>query len=223
MSIGAAIPGIIGGIGSLLGGIGSGGNQGGRTTDTTQNSTSKINSLQQTIEPEYWTQFRKSIMTPFQQQLGEAQKPVYGNAQIADSLGKYNALYNSGVKGLRSNLARYGRQDSGALDMGASNLMSEKLAGQTGFMSQLPFMESQAKQSRMMQLLGLGANWSGAAPTSTQTTGTNTTDMTSRSAETLTGSPWWKNALFGLGGMMMSNPKTFGGQSWGQRDPSTGE
>lgn len=197
-------------IGGLLGGIGSSGTQGKQTSNISQDTTSNSDIWNRTVEPEYWTNFRKGIMTPYMQQLDAAQKPVYGQAQIADTLGKYNALYDSGIKNLRGKMARYGRGNSGAFDEAATTLGAQKLSDQTGFMSQLPFLESQAKEDRMAKLLGLGASWSGQAPSDTHQTGTQTSKMTGTEETTKTGPSWWQNSLYGLGGMMMRGFNPFG-------------
>jgi hypothetical protein len=80
-------------VGAALGALGSSGKQGGVKQQSTSQQT--VDELQETLEPDYFSQFRKQLIPAYMQELERAQGPIYGDAQKAAVLNDANDLARS--------------------------------------------------------------------------------------------------------------------------------
>lgn len=166
------------GIGLLGAGLGANQKTGGETT------TKNLNTTSMPIEPGYFSDFRKSLVNPYNNYLAQAQKPVYGQGQDAQFLNQSNNLTNSAMSNLASTLAtRTGSLNNGAFSKGAADILMNRQSNVANYNMMTPLLNQQAVMQNMHAALGLGTGWAGAAPLghSTQETGTSTTNKTSGS------------------------------------------
>ena len=216
------IPGVGGLLGAAVGALGSGGKQGGVSGTQNSSTTSNINQLNEAIEPDYFSSFRKGMIDPFMSELDRAMnKPIYGDAQKAAYLQDTQDAAGGSMEGLKAAMARSGRLDSGAFDDAAGNIAMKQYGDYAGFLSQLPFMEEQARTAKVQPLLQLGAQWSGQAPVSQRMTGTNTSNTTGQMSQTQEGPGFWRSFASGIGGQMGWNGQN-GQGGWGNWGKPTG-
>jgi hypothetical protein len=73
-------------------------------------------------------------------------------------------------------------------------------------------MENEARFNRMSNLLGMGANWAGRAPTNTRQTGTR--GMTSSGNTTNEGPGFWRSLASGAAGQLAATDWAQKGYQW---------
>lgn len=190
-----------------MGGIGAGGKQGSVNYNTSgiQSQNQTTNQSVKNVEPDYFSQFRQGLMGQYGSELNKAQnESIYGPAQKAQYISGQNDLASAASEAAKAGLARMGRLNSGAADEAAGNIEYQKFGNISNFYSQLPFMEQQARNTRVDSLMGMGANWAGRAPVDQNITGntSSTGQSQSQTQQDQYGAPWWKNMLYGLGGAM---------------------
>jgi hypothetical protein len=210
MPWGAIAP-VVGALGSsLLGGLfGSGKSKQQQNQTTTSHTTGEQTSDQtaqgytQQTEPDYMSQFRQMLLPQFGQLMQRAQQPVFGNPQIAQFMQQSNQAGEGAINSLSQNLARRGVLDSGAFASGIGDIQRGNVANQTGFLSQLPFLNNQAYMSNVGGLLGQGMNFAGRGPIGQfnfgNTTGRQTMSedktTTGNAQQTQQGAPWWQQMM----------------------------
>lgn len=128
--------------------------------------------------------------------IANANKPTYGDAQKADVLNNLNDLANASAKHLNSTLASTGQLTSGANVVGQSNIEQQRMGQLSNFYTNLPAMEDQAHQQKMIQALGFGAGLAGQMPVGQ----TNVGDSSSSGSQTQTSSPGWSSLVGALAG-----------------------
>jgi hypothetical protein len=236
----AAIPAAISLGGAALGALGKGKKQGSQTnefqntqeTNTQQSQNSSYNNQSNsTITPNedpMFAAFRQMLLPVLADEYQKAQKPLYGDAEKAQFLGEQNALSEAGAKALDSRLARRGALRSGALDMGLGDLEAARQRSTTGFFSQLPFLNEQARSQRTNNLLGMATSFLGRAPVGQTTSGSQsgTAESSAQGKSTQTGSGTSTGANFGpsfgaaflpqLGGAISSNAAGIAGKLFGK-------
>jgi hypothetical protein len=212
--IGASfIPGVGPLISGAIGGLASSGNQGGQNTTMNQNISK--NGMQEAIEPDYFSDFRKGLIPMFNNLVEEAKQPTYTDAERADIYGRANENYDASLGNAKNALARMGGLRSGVADTMAGDLAMGRAGQLTDFEMKLPAMERDARFGKLSNLMGLGAQWSGRAPISYKTT--ENSKVTGNSQTQVDGGPWWKNMLGGAAGGLGRtgwSPK-FGGNGGG--------
>lgn len=213
----AAIPALMIGGGLLGSAFGKSGKQGGSNFDQSgqssetgsQSSTRSGSSTSQQTEDPSLAPFRQMLMGAFGGQLSEAQRPAFGNAEIANIIQNINEASNSASKSLTARLARTGALNSGRAAVG-QGLLEQGRAGQiSGFLSQVPQLNRQARQQALNPLLSLGLGFTGRGPQGvTTTTNDSASNVFSSNREfdqsgvsSQQGAPWWRNLLGGLGGL----------------------
>lgn len=190
----------IGLAGSALGGL-AGSKDKVSTQNIDQTQTENTNQTKTAIEPEYFSQFRQSLLPMFAQQASKINQPIYGNREKAGVLSGLNDLASDSIASLKTNLAGRGALDSGALDQGASDIGQARFGKYADFLSQLPMQEANAQRQGMGNLLGLGMNFAGRAPISENITG-NTTSTTKGTNTTTQKAPGFLSSFAGgLAGM----------------------
>lgn len=199
------IPMAIGLGGALLGGASKSGSQGGMNQQQTQQFQNQgaTTGTMTPNEPGYATDFRKGIQGDINQAIGQAQAPVYGEAQKAGYLNNLNDLANGSMDALKQNLARSGALTSGRLSQGATDIGMNRNNQAAGFFSQIPFLNQQAKTAALNPLLGMGANFAGQAPVGYSQSGTQQQSGTSQGTtqQQQQGPGFLKGFLGGLAGM----------------------
>jgi hypothetical protein len=169
----SAVPSILGGLGGdALSAYGSSGKQGSTESNQTSNFTNTYGGSNETTQDPLTTLFRNNLYGQFNQEIANANKPIYGDAQKAGYLSNLNDLSKTSIDSLRRSLSKSGRLDSGALDQGLSDIETSKFGQYSGFLGQLPFMESQARSQRMLPLLQGAGAFAATAPTSSRFSGT---------------------------------------------------
>lgn len=126
--------------------------------------------------------------------IANANKPVYGDAQKADVLNNLNDLANSASKHLNSSLASRGALGSGDFDLGQSQLEQQRFGNLSNFYSNLPALEDQAHQQKMLSALGFGAGLAGQMPVGQTSVG----DASSTGQQQQTSSPGLSGILGGV-------------------------
>lgn len=188
-----------------LGGAALGANQKTGGTNTTSQTNTTGLSTTMPIEPGYFSDFRKSLVGPYQSYLNNAQKPVYGQAQNAQFLNQSNNLTNSSMNNLASTLAtRTGSLNSGAFSKGASDILMNRQSNVSNYNMMTPLLNQQAVMQNMTAALGLGTGWAGKAPLGSTTTDSRQTNFTGTS-NTTSGS--FLNSLASLLGSGAGNAK----------------
>ncbi len=138
---------------------------------------SQTNSTQQQTEAPNVTAFRNSLYPQISNQIAEAQRPVYGQAQQAGYLNSLNKLADSSIKQLSSTLAgRQGGLNSGSFGAGVSDILQNKMGNIAGYNAQVPMLNRQAQFQNTMGALGLASNVAG--PALRGSTGTSNTNST---------------------------------------------
>lgn len=216
MPVAAAIPAITAGAGLLGSAFGRSGKQGGSQFDQSgmsnetgsQTSTRSGASTSQQTEDPSLAPFRQMLMGAFGGALSDAQRPAFGNSEIANIIQNINQASNAASKSLTGRLARTGSLDSGRAAVG-QGLLEQGRAGQiTGFLSQVPQLNRQARQQALNPLLSLGLGFTGRGPqgvtTTTNDTASNMFDSTRQfdqsGVSAQQGAPWWRNLLSDAGG-----------------------
>lgn len=144
------------------------------------------NQTQTPNENPLFTMFREQLLPAISAQYADAQKPVYGDADIARNSESANQTFNTGMDSATQALARRGALSSGAATSVASNLGAARAGNIANFNSSIPFLNEQAKFGKTQGLLGLAANFLGQSPlgqTSTyqdQQTGSQNTNSTNK-------------------------------------------
>jgi hypothetical protein len=193
------------------------------STDISNTLSSIMNSItgssQNTITPNEdprFTDYRASLLPALSKQYDEAQKPVYGDAQVGQAVQNSNDVYNAGEQGVANSAARRGVLDSGAYSGPVSSLEQARTGGITSFMNSLPFLNEQAKWGRTQDLLGMATNFLGKSPIGQTQTGT--TQSTQQGTQTgqgtdtrngtnvQTSTPGWGNVLGGIAGGLAGMP-----------------
>lgn len=214
-----AIPGVGGIASSIFDGIAGSGNQGGQTQSGSSTSTSssatnassnqQYNGNAQQTEDPMMSMFRLALGSQFGQAFDDANTPVFGEGAKASFVNQLNDLSNSSFDSLSNNLAKRGVTNSGAMSEGAAGLENARFGNLSQFFANLPFQESQAKSSKVNNLLGLATNFVGPAlrgqTTSGDQTGTSASTTTGNSSTqsqgnvTNNGAPFGTNLAAGLG------------------------
>jgi hypothetical protein len=221
---------IAGGAGALFGGLSGGGKQGKNeqtatsTSSGTTDQNQAYNGLRSALEPDYWTQFRKSMIPAYQKELGRVQEPVFGAAQKSGFMQSLNDLAESSIASMSRQMARRGLSGSGVEAQGIGNILAGRGSQAASFFSQLPMQEELMRRQSTAGLLGPGMFWAGGAPISEMTSGTTQTQgKTSQSGQqtgqqTEYGPDWWKGMLGNLGLM----GSTYAGNYFGAKGKAQG-
>jgi hypothetical protein len=182
------------------------------------NSTDKIDQFNEAIEDKNFTKFRNDLTKKVGREIDLAGEPIYGEAQKAKYISDLNDLAAGSMASLKGNLARTGRLDSGAADIGTSEIEKDRFGKASDFIGQLPFMESAARAERMNPLLGMAAGFAGRAPLSQRVTGSNTRSGTSKTTGTTNQTSNGMQTQFGpgFGKAFAGNLGEFGGLALGQ-------
>lgn len=130
-----------------------------------------------------------------------AAQPVFGQAQQASYLQNLNDLANQSTAKLSSTLASKGISNSGAMAQGATDIQTQRLASESGFLSQLPFQETQAHLANEEGALGAGLAAAKSVPYGQTATGTSSGLSNSNSNSTTTTDPGIAGLVSSLGGM----------------------
>lgn len=214
-------PALSAGIGAIGGAAGdawaNSGNQGGTSFNQTQtmnqnmnyDGTETIDQFNEAVEDPQFKQMRNGLIPTMQNMIQQGQAPIYGDAQKAKYLSDLNDLADSSMRSLQGGMSRLGRTNSGAGGQALQNIEGERFGKAADFFGQLPFMESQAKNERMLGLMGLATNWAGRSPISQKLTGTNTKKgsqtttgtTTTEGQQTQQGGGFWKNLAGNMGGL----------------------
>lgn len=152
------------------------------------------------VEDPMFAMFRKMLLPAIGQEYQKAQTPVYGDAQKAQFLNDANGQFNNAADNLTGNLARRGALSSGAAAGSLEPLEGARAGNVSNFFSQIPFLNEQARSSRVNNLLGLATNFLGRDPIGQTTTsqGTNTGN-----SNTSMFGPAFSNGLSGnVGGLL---------------------
>ena len=193
MPVAAAIPAALslgGAAASAFGGSGKGGptSQDKKTSSSTSNSTSS-NSGSSTSTPNLnplMSGFQSSLVPALSGMFANAQKPMYGDAQVAGVANQADAATKAGSDALTSRLARTGSLNSGAAASGQTSLAQTNLGNVTNFESQVPFLNAQNTQNQTNNVMGLAEGLTGKALSSNTTTGTSTGIQTGSNTGTST-------------------------------------
>lgn len=167
-------------LGSQILGLGLGANEktGSTQTQSIRNTATSV----VPTEPGYFSDFRQSLVSPYQQYLQHAQQPVYGDAQRASFLNKQNQTLNDSTQNLASQMAsRGGSLNSGAFASGANNLQMARQSNVANYDMSVPALNQSAYMDNMTKALGLGTQWAGRAPV-----GSNTTEASQLNSTTTT-------------------------------------
>lgn len=192
------LPAVLGGAGAVVGGIGQAGKQGRTTREeeqrrtgtrteeatgtTTRRGATTIDQLQEQLETPEAAGFRRGLFPMFQREFQRAEQPVFGEAQKGAFMSNLNELAAAGSENLKQQLASSGALDSGRLAGGLTNIEMGR-AGQAGqFFAGLPFLENQARATRLNDLFSGATNFLASGPRSTRTTGGTTFDETQEEA-----------------------------------------
>lgn len=215
-----------GALGQAIGGSGRQGgsqfDQSGQSTSTGESSSTRTGqATSQQTEIAELAPFRNMLMGAFGNQLQEAQTPAFGQAEIANVLNNINEASNAASQSLTSRLARTGALTSGRAASGQASLEAARAGGISGFLSQVPQLNRQARQAAVNPLLTLGLGFTGRGPQGVTTTSNESAenafsserlfDQTGESTQF--GPAWWKNLLSGAGGFAQQAafPMLFGG------------
>lgn len=178
-------------------------------------------------EPGYFSGFRQSLIQPYQNLLTTAQRPVYGQPEQAGFLNSLNANTAANMNQVTSNFAgRGGSLNSGAYYGGLQNLMNQRGMAQANYATQTPLLNKQAMMNNTSNVLGMGLNWAGKAPTGSTTNFNGTVNNTSGSflnslASLLGQQSGAKNGANGTT-PFGSLANALGGLFGGNNDPSAG-
>lgn len=195
------------GIGAALGGFASKQTQKSQWQEQEEQSrrrTEEQTGLRQTLEPEYFTQFRQELIRRMLEELMATPMPSQQQYQ-ATMLNQLNQLSMDAARAAREALARTGRLNSGLAESTIARMEMDRAARQAEFLANSPMLYAQQRQAALLPYLNLGAQWTGAAPTSESYTGRNIVDELVRSSREgkssgSSGVPWWRSTLGGLGG-----------------------
>jgi hypothetical protein len=111
------------------------------------------------------------MMGMFGKGMAQANQPLYGQAQVGSYLSNLNDLANSSIGNLRSNLARTGGINSGALSSGITGIDIARQGQAGNFMAQLPMLNRQAALQGAQTYGGLGNQLLSLAPRTTTQSG----------------------------------------------------
>lgn len=168
----AAMP-LIGAGVSALGGLfgGSKPKQEQQSTQTTSGTTTQQQSAEGSSEQQrqynenpIYNQGREQLLKNLFAEITKAQQPVYGNAQAAKFMADLNELTGAATNKLKSTLAGSGGLNNGRFAGGVAGLEANRIKELSGFLSQLPLLNEQARQKQTNSLMGLGAQWLGLGP-----------------------------------------------------------
>lgn len=130
----------------------------------------------------------------------KAQQPVFGDAQTASYLQSLNGLANASTQSLASTLASKGVEDSGALAQGATDIQTQKVGNESGFLSQVPFLNTQAMLSNEEGAMGAMGAAASRVPYGSTSTGSTASNMNGSSDSTTTTNPGLSGLVSGLAG-----------------------
>ena len=117
------------------------------------------------IEPEYFSNFRKSLTGPYGSMLAKAGQPMFGNAERAGFMNTLNRGSANAEKNLAGRLAqRTGSLNSGAYSSGLTDIFMNRLGKEADYEAQIPMLNKEAYFKNMGNTLGMGMNWAGRAP-----------------------------------------------------------
>lgn len=169
------------------------------TTGTNSSTALSSNSTTPNLDPRA-SAFYNELFANAHNLIANANKPVYGDAQKASVLNDLNGLAQSASRHLNSSLASRGALGSGDFDTGHGNIEQQRYGKLSDFYSQLPALEDQAHQQRMMQALGFGAGLAGQLPVGQTSVGNNSQSGTTQ--QTQTSSPGFGSIVGGLVGSL---------------------
>jgi len=119
----------------------------------------------QNIEPEYFSNFRKSLIGPYGSMLAKAGQPMYGDAERAGFMNTLNRGSNNAEKNLAGKLAsRTGSVNSGAYGAGLTDIFMNRLGKEADYEAQIPMLNKEAYFKNMGSVLNMGMDWAGRAP-----------------------------------------------------------
>lgn len=138
-----------------------------------RNKPKETNNLQN-IEPEYFSNFRKSLIGPYGSMLSKAGQPMYGAAEQAGFTNALNKASMGAERNLASRLAgRTGSVNSGSYGAGLNDIFMNRIGKQAEYATQIPMLNREAYFKNMGGVLGMGMNWAGRAPVDQNRTQTN--------------------------------------------------
>lgn len=140
-----------------------------------------------------FSQFRQSILPAISAQYADAQKPVYGNAQVGQLANQSNANTNQANAATKAAAARSGTLNAGNTAATTNSNQAANTANVTNFENQIPMLNQQAKFNNTNSLLGLATGFLGQSPIGQ----TNTSNNTGTNASTQTGTQTGSQSTFG--------------------------
>ena len=117
------------------------------------------------LEPDYFSNFRKSLIGPYGSMLAKAGQPMYGNAERAGFMNTLNRGSANAEKNLAGRLAqRTGSLNSGAYSSGLTDIFMNRLGKEADYEAQIPMLNKEAYFKNMGSTLDMGMKWAGRAP-----------------------------------------------------------
>lgn len=179
MPVAAAIPAALslgGAAASAFGGSGKGGptSQDKKATTGSSSSTSSTNQTG-TSTPNLnplMSGFQSSLVPALAGMFATAQKPVYGDAQIAQVANQSNNAAKGASDAATDRLARSGSLNSGVNASVQSDIGQKNLSNITNFESQVPFLNQQNEANQTQNVMGLAEGLTGKALSSNTTSAT---------------------------------------------------
>lgn len=191
------------------------------TTGTNSSTATNSNTTTPNLNPLAQSLYSSTLFPQARQLIANANKPVYGDAQKASVLNDLNGLAQSASRHLNSSLASRGALGSGDFDTGQAGIEQQRYGNLSNFYSQLPSLEDQAHQQKMLSALGFGAGLAGQMPVGQTSIGNQTQSGTQQ--QTQTSNPGFSGlvgsllgsvgsaAMGGFGNMMSGGPGGFSG------------
>lgn len=192
---------VSGGIGAAFDAFSGSGKQGGMKGSSQQTSNQNYSGMQEAIEDPYFSLLRKAMGGQLAGAFQDSKKPVYGEQEKANVLSDLNDLASDSMAALRANLGAVGGSNSGRALGGMQEIQKGRTKEATAFLSQIPLLNRQYKDNQVNSLLGIGTNFTGRAPISTKTSGTQSGTSNSIFNQDYTGPSFLKGLAGNLGGL----------------------
>lgn len=177
-----------------------GSSQNTQTQQQNQQSGTSSNSTTPNLPPWLQQAFQGNVQQG-QNLEAAAQQPVFGQAQTASYLQNLNQLANNSTQSLASNLASKGIEDSGALSQGATDIQTGKVANESGFLSQLPFQNTQAMLANEEGAMGAAGAAASRVPIGSTSTGVTSGQSSSTGSSDTQSNPGLAGLVSSLAGL----------------------
>lgn len=132
-------------------------------------------------------QFRQSLLPAISAQYADAQKPVYGQQQVAQVAQQGNQATKAATDANAARAARSGTLNAGNTTATNASAQAANTANVTGFENQIPMLNQQAKFNNTQSLLGLATGFLGQSPIGQTNVSNNTGTQNSTQMGTQTG------------------------------------